>query len=232
MKKNIVISAILTCTFIITAGVFYSCSYNKQEDTTSIISSLTQEDEKNKSALGTSEDVNNTSKNEQELIQTVQMEEALPKEEYIYIHLCGAVANPDVYQVEAGARLVDIIDLAGGLCEDAAGDYINQAQIVADGQRIYIPNKEEIKNVTADDYLEGNQLVLGEETETNVLVDINVANVDELMNLPGIGKAKADSIIEYRKTNGKFHSIDELMNIAGIKEGLFAQLSLYVTVSD
>ncbi len=71
---------------------------------------------------------------------------------YIYVHLCGAVKKSDVYKVEEDTRLVDVIALAGGLTEDAAGDFVNQASLLEDGQQIYIPTKEEVKEKTPLEY--------------------------------------------------------------------------------
>lgn len=151
-------------------------------------------------------------------------------ETLLYVHLCGAVEQPDVYKVVPGTRLFEVIELAGGLTKTAAADYINQAMKVEDGQRIYIPTKDEMKELDVTELLEYKQ----EETDTNKdlpkLVNINEADSEELMELPGIGQAKAASIIEYRSTKGEFKSIEDLMNIPGIKEGLFHQVEAYIAV--
>ncbi len=147
----------------------------------------------------------------------------------IYVHLCGAVRKPAVYRVEAGSRLVDVIALAEGLTEDAAGDYINQAMTLEDGQRIYVPTKEEVEELGYD------RLVMTEtagrkEDSKPKLININRADADELMKLPGIGAAKAENIIAYREANGDFTAVEELMQVPGIKEGLYGQLAAYITV--
>lgn len=146
----------------------------------------------------------------------------------IYVHLCGAVKNPSVYRTASGTRLVELIELAGGLTEDAAGDYINQAMTVVDGQRIYIPTNVEVEELPAQEYITTG----GSESpsEESKLIDINNAVAGELMELPGIGQAKADSIIAYREASGGFQTIDELMKVPGIKEGLFSQISAYIMV--
>ena len=146
-----------------------------------------------------------------------------------YIHLCGAVRKPAVYRVGAGARLVDVIALAEGLTEAAAGDYINQAMLVADGQRIYIPTKDELKGLSPEEFIVGEVAIKEEETKQR-LVNINRAGAGELMELPGIGEAKAESIIAYRNANGAFTALEELMQVPGIKEGLFGQIVAYITV--
>ncbi len=149
---------------------------------------------------------------------------------YIYVHICGAVIKPGVYKISPDLRLVDIISLAGGLTEDAAGDSINQAKELRDGERIYVPTEEEIKESGTGQYISD---VMPDSTDSEAnagSVDINSAGLEELMSLPGIGKAKAESIIRYRSEHGGFRSVEDIMNISGIKEGLFKQLSPYITV--
>ncbi|MDF2541774.1 MAG: hypothetical protein K0S47_1492 [Herbinix sp.] len=161
----------------------------------------------------------------------------LSEEAMIFVHLCGAVEKPDVYLVKEGARLIELIKLAGGLTTEAASDYINQAQVVLDGQRIYIPTQVEVKELKPETYItETTQNVANntnnvpQDTNEHTMININVANEEELMELPGIGKAKAKSIIEYRNKNGDFKRVEDLMNIPGIKEGLYNQLVSYITV--
>ncbi len=165
----------------------------------------------------------------------------------IYVHVCGAVVHPGVYATAADARIVDVLELAGGLAEEAAGDYLNQAQQILDGQRIYVPTKSEVSSLTAGDHLNGGNYVTGgsyvtggnyaaggeaavPEGKDSSLVNINTADVAQLMTLPGIGQSKADRIIEYRSANGKFKTIEELMKVPGIKEGSFRQISLKISV--
>ena len=142
-----------------------------------------------------------------------------------------AVADPGVYKIAEGSRLIELIEAAGGFTDDAAQDYVNQAQIVTDGQRIYIPEQEELKTMTADELIQGGgSTAAGQPEAESTLVNINTADEEELMSLPGIGKAKAAAILSYRKENGNFKSIEDLMKIPGIKEGLFHQISSGITV--
>jgi competence protein ComEA len=147
----------------------------------------------------------------------------------IYVHVCGAVVNPGVYQVPEKARIIECIEAAGGLTLEAADDYINQAGKAEDGQRIYIPTQAELKELSLDEYISGDNNNQTDETAEKK-ININTADEKELMSLPGIGQAKAKSIIEYRKMHGDFKDPADLMNIPGIKEGLFARIKDLVIV--
>lgn len=161
--------------------------------------------------------------------------------QYNYIYICGAVEKPDVYKVTADTRLVEVIELAGGLTKDAAGDYVNQAAPVQDGQKVYIPTKEEVKGTVPEgdpgnkqESHSGNTLktdTTGEsQNKSSGKVNINEASAEELMSLPGIGEAKAAGILAYRQEQGGFKSIEDIMNINGIKDSVFNKISDKITV--
>lgn len=215
MKKKQVYVIVLVLGLLV-SGVCYSCSYSK-EDQETVIHSLTTDDSESQTPL--LEEVS-----EEEPVASNSSEDS--QETMIYVHLCGAIMESKVYQVNEGTRLVELIELAGGLSSEAAGDYINQASVVEDGQRIYIPTKKEIE--------ENEEFALFQEenspTKSTGLVNLNKADAEELMSLPGIGQAKASSIIEYRNKNGKFTIIEDLMKVSGIKEGLYSQLADRITV--
>lgn len=214
MKKKQVYVIVLVIGLLV-SGVCYSCSF-RRGDQDNVIHSLRDDSESQKLPL--------VELSEEESIATVTSED--DNETMIYVHICGAVMESNVYQVKDGTRLVELIELAGGLSSEAAGDYINQASVVEDGQRIYIPTKKEIE--------ENEELALFQEessaSKTTGLVNLNKADAEELMSLPGIGKAKASSIIEYRDNNGKFTVIEDLMKVPGIKEGLYSQVADRITV--
>ena len=132
------------------------------------------------------------------------------KEEGCYVYVCGAVKKPGVYVLKSPARVYEAIEAAGGLIDEASPTSVTQAQTVEDGQMIKILTKEEATAIETE-----------EVSEEDGRIDINQASAEELMTLPGIGKAKADSIISYRKKCGEFSSIEEIMQVQGIKEGLF-----------
>lgn len=135
--------------------------------------------------------------------------------ESIFVYVCGAVNIEGVYELPSGSRVYKAIEVAGGFREDADTKAVNQAQIMEDEERIYIP-------------------VIGEkvqsESEGNGKIDINRASKEELMSLPGVGESRADSIIKYREDVGAFQSIEDIMQVSGIKEGLFEKIKNLITV--
>ena len=138
----------------------------------------------------------------------------------IYVHVCGEVASPGVYELDGGSRVYEAIKAAGGLTSEAAGEALNQAEILEDGQQIKVLSVKEL--------LEANQST-GRNADGKI--NINKASKEELMTLSGIGESKADAIIGYRNEKGNFRSIEEIMEIEGIKEGVFKKIEDQITVS-
>lgn len=137
----------------------------------------------------------------------------------IYVQVSGAVVSPGVYQLPLGSRVFQAVEMAGGLREDADFASVNQAKILTDGEQIYI-------------YAVGEERELQSKSpQDDGKVNLNTATAEDLMNLPGIGRSKADSIIAFREENGGFSSIEELMNIPGIKEGVFSKIKDHIKIS-
>lgn len=155
-------------------------------------------------------------------------EEGLP--ETLYVHVCGAVNAPGVYELKTDARIYEALEAAGGMTEDAAADWINQAEALSDGERIYVPTQEEAE--------ESAQSVSGRWADPNGnaggsvsdKININTAAKEELMTLSGIGASKAESILKYRQEHGNFQNIEELKKIEGIKDGVFNKIKDDITV--
>lgn len=135
----------------------------------------------------------------------------------IYVYVCGHVNNPGIVCVRQGDRIYKAIELAGGMSEDADINAINQADYVSDGQKIYVPSLGENYTIQSGE-------------EVNGLININTADANSLMSLPGIGESRAEAIISYRDTNGSFGTIEDIMNVAGIKEAAFAKIKDYICV--
>lgn len=143
-----------------------------------------------------------------------------------YVYVCGAVANPGVYALPSGSRVYEAVELAGGLLQEADAAAVNQAEQVFDGQMIRIYTYEEIQKGLLESE-KGSQTV----SEEDGRVNINTADRSMLMTLPGIGASKADAILAYRESKGAFADINELMNIPGIKEGIFEQLKEHIKIN-
>lgn len=137
----------------------------------------------------------------------------------ICVYICGAVHEPGVYELPEGSRVHEALEMAGGMTEEAAAYALNLARIAVDGEQIYVPDAEEIQ---------GQSILSGSGYEKKV--NINTASMEELMTLTGIGEAKAESIIRYREENGGFQSIEDLMEIGGIKEGVFEKIKDDITI--
>lgn len=153
-----------------------------------------------------------------------ETEAEAPEAKECYVHVCGAVKNPGVYKLREGSRIYEAVELAGGLLEEACADSVNQAEEVSDGQMVKVPAKEEA-HLAAEEAADSTK-----ETDSG-LVNINTADAEELMTLPGIGASKAESILAYRTEQGSFASVEEIMNITGIKEGVYSKIRDYITVN-
>ena len=141
----------------------------------------------------------------------------------IYVYVCGQIQNPGVYMLPEGSRVYDLFALAGGFTEVAATEYWNQARLLVDGEMIYVPSKEEVKDRTFETNENGT-------TKKSDKVNINTASKEELMTLPGIGESKAAAILAYRQENGPFSSLEELMQVDGIKEAVFSKIKVYIEI--
>lgn len=136
----------------------------------------------------------------------------------IYIDLGGAVARPGVYKVTPDTRLYMVIEMAGGLTEDADTNSVNQASFVEDGEKIIIPSKGDPSAPAADV-----QQSVPAPAGAAGLVNINIASKDELMTLNGIGEVMAERIIEYR-TNNRFRNKEDIMSVKGIGSGIYEKI--------
>lgn len=151
----------------------------------------------------------------------------------VFVHVCGAVENPGVYELAGDARVYQAVEAAGGFLPEACEEYVNQAGALTDGTRLYIPTEDEVRELSQagkDTLTE--ELLLQSDSETDPadgLVNINTASMEELCTLPGIGEGKARHIISYRESTGKFEQIEDIMKVEGIKEGLFGKIRDLIT---
>ena len=151
------------------------------------------------------------------LAVTTENEEETEDEENeeITIHIIGEVKYPGIVILKSGQRIVDAIEAAGGETEEADLNKLNLAQLLNDGDKIYVPNEiEDYKDTTGK----------------SSTVNLNTATLEELTSLPGIGESTAQKIIDYRKQNGKFKTIEDLKNVSGIGESKFDNIKDKITV--
>lgn len=133
----------------------------------------------------------------------------------IVVDIKGAVKAPKEYELKAGSRVRDLIEIAGGLTPEADEEKIYFSKILEDEQCIKIYKiGEEVLDSEIE--VEEQQEKGTGAVDSKGKININKATVDELMTIPGIGQVKAQSIVDYRNENGKFNSVDELTNITGI----------------
>lgn len=153
-----------------------------------------------------------------------RLKDAPVKETYV-VHICGAVQNPGVYILEEESRIYQAIERAGGFSEEADQDYLNQADRLVDGMKLYVPTREE---TDASGIWQGVGKM--EPQAENALVNINTAGEELLCTLSGVGSTRAKSIIAYREKHGAFQKIEDIMNVDGIKDGLFQKIKDSITV--
>lgn len=152
----------------------------------------------------------------------VSKKETDEKAKKVCVYVCGAVKNPGLYELPEGSRKMEALKKAGGFAEDACTDYINLADYLSDGEMLRIPFREEVTSYP----LSGGGTVSVADSRVN----INTASAEELCTVPGIGKSKAEAILKYRSSGGKFETVEDLMKIPGIKQGTFEKLRDYIRV--
>lgn len=164
-----------------------------------------------------------------------KVNEDIEKEQTIYIDIKGEINNPGVYEMCEGSRVIDAIEMSGGLTSEANTDNINLSKKLLDETVIIVPNRYKLyENVTIKNDYEVSNEVIEEPSkdveETSGKVDLNNATLEELMTLDGIGETKAKAIIEYRDTSGGFKSIEDIKNVSGIGESTYENIKNNITV--
>lgn len=171
--------------------------------------------------------------------------EVINDNEKIYIYITGEVNNPGIVVLPIGSRIVDAIDCAGGITQKADIMKVNLVYMLQDGMKVNIPSSIELKNNPNFEYItmssgdEKNDSNIKNATTVDTKsesafkvsnVNINTATQTELETLPGIGPSLALKIINYRKENGKFNSIEELKSVNGIGENKYEEIKKYIYV--
>lgn len=200
---------------------------------------------KRKSSVSKKEVLLASKKEENNVDQKVNKEEK--KEVYFKVDIKGEVVNPGLYSLKEGSRVSDVISMAGGLTANGDTSVVNLSKKIIDEMVIIIYSKSEVesfkqtqeveKQVTEEcqTHYEGiiNDACISSNSIENTTVSslsINTATVEELQTLPGIGEAKAKSIIQYREEHGEFKEIQELKNVDGIGDSIFDQIKDHITL--
>jgi competence protein ComEA len=145
-----------------------------------------------------------------------------PASEKVSVYIVGSVVSPGVYSVDSGALLCDLIEMCGGLTDDADPASVNMVYRIEKNCMITVGGD------TTDETVCPDSVLYPEAGTDSVLVNINTATLEQLCSLPGIGQATAKKIISYREST-PFSSIEELMNVSGIGESKFNDLKAYIT---
>lgn len=204
-------------------GIYYSAAMEpvtKQAETAA--AAVTQENRSlEEEQKETEEGITGTKDKEKTNVRT--------ESELAAVYVCGAVKVPGVYYLPANARAYQAVEAAGGFTEEARQEAVNLADYIQDGQQIYIPKTEEQGwEAFASENTAASEAVL--KTEDEPKISVNRASKEELMQLPGIGEAKAEAIIAYREEHGAFASKEDIMLVSGIKEAAYLKLKDKITV--
>ena len=156
-------------------------------------------------------------------VRKEEKEESL-EQELITVDVKGAVKLPGIYDLPVGSRVHDAVQRAGGLTEEADSKSLNLAQKVSDEALVYVPTKGE--EAASQQTASGTP----PSTSKDKKVNLNKASLEELKQVKGLGGKRAQDIIDYRETNGKFKSVDELKKVSGIGAKTIEKLKDYVTV--
>lgn len=159
-----------------------------------------------------------------EILDTTS-EEIAPMQKNIKIHISGQTNYNGILELTEGSRIDDAIKKAGGLTQNADINKINLAYELSDGQKLYIPRKDEEEN---KEYVTEKSGLENEEKDEKI--NINKATQTELETLPGVGPSLAMKIIKYRKENGKFTNIEELKNVSGVGENKYEQIKELIKI--
>ncbi|MGL4655389.1 MAG: helix-hairpin-helix domain-containing protein [Sarcina sp.] len=216
-KKERIIGCVVGLVLLISVGVFINSFREAQVISEKEVLSMFKEGEsENKEVENNKNDIESNTNQEQ-----------TNQKKTIVVEVKGEVKNPNVYTLNEGSRVNELIEKAGGLTQEADIDNINRASIVSDGQCIIVGNinntDEEKIDMTS---MQGSATTQGNGSSANDSgsVNLNTASLEELQTLTGIGAAKANAIIEYRETSGGFKTIEDIKNISGIGEKTFEKI--------
>lgn len=138
-----------------------------------------------------------------------------------YVHICGEVVSPGVYELSEESRVFQAVEMAGGFTENAAAESLNMAERIRDGMKIIVLSREEAQSANVSP---------AASPQGRSQVNLNTAAKEELMTLRGIGESRAEDIIRYRDSHGGFKKIEDIMKVSGIKDAAFQKIKDDITV--
>lgn len=174
----------------------------------------------------------------------------------VRVDVKGAVKKSGVYELDSNSRVIDAINLAGGLKSNASTKYLNLSKKITDEMVIYVYTNNQVKSMGIKEEVReeckcptidtsicaGSNIIISDKDDSTIIegnitnqensnkVSLNKASKDELMTLSGVGESKALAIIEYRDNNGGFKALEEVMNVSGIGEALYNKIKDYITL--
>ena len=188
--KSIVLA--FFCSVVVIGMGFYYFNHSKTEDYNDISFSNHKSDR-----------IDNEEKNDDK------------QDEKIFVDVKGAVKNPGVFETTKDKRIKDLIDVAGGLLDDADTSTLNLSQKVKDQMVIYVLKHGEKPKQISDG---------GSSSSNTDVININTANLEQLMKISGVGKTKAEAIIEHREKNGDFKKKEDITKVHGIGKATFEKI--------
>ncbi len=179
------------------------------------------------------------------VLEDKKLQKKEEKEELYKVDIKGQVINPGIYELKTSSRVIDVINMAGGLTEEADTSVINLSKKITDEMVIIIYSYAEVEDFSKTKEIEkqvqekctkneiysiqNDACISISSNEINGLININTATKEELMNLQGIGESKAKDIIKYREENEQFNSIEDIKKVPGIGDNLFASIKENIT---
>lgn len=142
------------------------------------------------------------------------------------VYVCGSVYRPGIYELSPGSRINEAIEMAGGFTDEACDSYWNLAELVYDGQMIFVPTQDEATDRDLSSY---NMNTPNAKSDSKI--NINTASKELLTSISGIGNGRAENIIKYREKNGGFATVDDIKNVSGIGDLIFENIKDFITVN-
>lgn len=227
---------LLTALCVLAAGTAYRISREiEAPDTDTQTLFLTEEEAEEDGDSLDAADIDKNAEDAAEAEKAPSQETSEEGEARCYVHICGEVNRPGVYEMAEDSRVFQVVEEAGGFTGEAAEGYLNMAGPIADGMKIVVPAEADLEGMerygTDADSLGAAQSGMGHTgSREGRKVNLNTADPEELMTLTGIGQARAEDIVRFRTDYGPFEKIEDVMKVSGIKDAAFEKIKDDITV--